>query len=378
MSKTELGVDLVLERVARAAGAGAERAAALDHEALDDPVEAEAVVVLLPASDRRRHGSRLGALGEPDEVLDGLGGVVREKVDDDVAAVGLQGRLGLGHELPFEGCRWSYRPRSSHATEGHCRAGADARRTRARARPGAAWEAGGRSCAWPGTTRGRLPPPGGVPRAHPVTRVYFAARDGHDLQSRETLTERRSPHAMFDQEPQGQVRRRGAEPRQGPQRCDRAPRREGQGRAAPRLARRARHRAAPHVENARDRLVNDGRSQRPRRLVNEAVENARDQAAPIAEEARRRGSLAVAAAKARAGQERTGREEEVLAAGRPRRRRRLRRQADDGRQGVHQLAVLLRRRPPLRRRSPAPAPARRRRCRAATSPTTSGAEPAER
>ena len=40
----QLGVGLVLERVARAAGAGAERAAALDHEAADDPVEAETVV----------------------------------------------------------------------------------------------------------------------------------------------------------------------------------------------------------------------------------------------------------------------------------------------------------------------------------------------
>src|SRR5690606_12622764 len=51
----QLGVELVLELVAGAAGAGAERATALDHEALDDPVEAEAVVE--PA------GGLLAALG---------------------------------------------------------------------------------------------------------------------------------------------------------------------------------------------------------------------------------------------------------------------------------------------------------------------------
>ena len=63
----ELGVDLVLERVARATGAGAERAAALDHEAVDHPVEAEAVVVLL-AGAAGVVAVVLGALGEADEV----------------------------------------------------------------------------------------------------------------------------------------------------------------------------------------------------------------------------------------------------------------------------------------------------------------------
>jgi hypothetical protein len=38
-------VDLVLEFVARTAGARAERAAALDHEVLDHTVEDQAVVV---------------------------------------------------------------------------------------------------------------------------------------------------------------------------------------------------------------------------------------------------------------------------------------------------------------------------------------------
>ena len=49
----QLGVDLVVERVAGAAGAGAQRAAALDHEAVDDPVEAEAVVELAGGRARR-------------------------------------------------------------------------------------------------------------------------------------------------------------------------------------------------------------------------------------------------------------------------------------------------------------------------------------
>src|ERR687897_78930 len=41
-------VDLVLELVARTAGPGAERAAALDHEVLDHTVEDQAVVVAVP------------------------------------------------------------------------------------------------------------------------------------------------------------------------------------------------------------------------------------------------------------------------------------------------------------------------------------------
>ena len=43
----QLGVELVGELVARAAGAGAQRVAALDHEAADDPVEDRAVVELV-------------------------------------------------------------------------------------------------------------------------------------------------------------------------------------------------------------------------------------------------------------------------------------------------------------------------------------------
>ena len=53
----QLGVDLVVEGVARAAGAGAQRVAALDHEAGDHAVEDDAVV------------ERLGALGTRARVL---------------------------------------------------------------------------------------------------------------------------------------------------------------------------------------------------------------------------------------------------------------------------------------------------------------------
>src|SRR6478735_1189280 len=45
----------------------------------------------------------LGALGQADEVVDGLGGVVRQQVDVDVAPVGLQDGLQVSHVcLPRE------------------------------------------------------------------------------------------------------------------------------------------------------------------------------------------------------------------------------------------------------------------------------------
>jgi len=92
----QLGVELVLERVARTARAGAQRVAALDHEVLDDPVEDHPVVEgLRGLLAGLGHRVVLGALRQPDEVLDGLRSVVVEQVDDDVALVGLQRRVGL-------------------------------------------------------------------------------------------------------------------------------------------------------------------------------------------------------------------------------------------------------------------------------------------
>src|SRR5947199_198140 len=66
-------VDLRRERVARAAGAVALRAGALHDEVGHDAVEVEAVVEAL--------------LGQGDEVLDGLGRVVREELEPNLAAL---------------------------------------------------------------------------------------------------------------------------------------------------------------------------------------------------------------------------------------------------------------------------------------------------
>src|SRR5436190_4127383 len=72
-------VDLVLERVARAAGPGALRAPALDHEVGDDAVEDQAVVEALA--------------GELLEVRDGLRRVLVEELEADRALAGLHRRL---------------------------------------------------------------------------------------------------------------------------------------------------------------------------------------------------------------------------------------------------------------------------------------------
>src|SRR5262249_20240158 len=92
------GVDLALDVVAGAAGAGAERAAALDHKVVDHPVEREPVVEgplhLLPG---------LGVDPFPlsgrqaDEVGDGAGGVGLEQLGDDFPLGGLEVHF-LGHD----------------------------------------------------------------------------------------------------------------------------------------------------------------------------------------------------------------------------------------------------------------------------------------
>src|SRR5690606_21669112 len=81
----------------RAAAAVAQRVAPLDHEVLDDTVEDRAVVQLAVAGlARGRVDPLLAALGEPDEVLDRLRGLVPDERDDDRALAGGQPRLGLG------------------------------------------------------------------------------------------------------------------------------------------------------------------------------------------------------------------------------------------------------------------------------------------
>src|SRR5699024_6686761 len=96
----QLRMELVGERVTRSAGTGAERATALDHEAVDDPMEPEAVVEPLRTRLARLRVAPLPrTFGETDEVVDGLRRVIGEEFDHDVAAVRLQRRVHvLGHE----------------------------------------------------------------------------------------------------------------------------------------------------------------------------------------------------------------------------------------------------------------------------------------
>src|SRR5699024_5120676 len=89
--EAQLRVELVAEVVTGAATAGAGWVAALDHETVDDAVEDGAVV------ERTLLGAGcvgglvfLGALGQADEVVHGLRGVVSEEVDGDVSTVGVQ------------------------------------------------------------------------------------------------------------------------------------------------------------------------------------------------------------------------------------------------------------------------------------------------
>src|SRR5699024_10502141 len=86
----ELRVDLVVEVVARATGTGAQRVAALDHEAGDDAVE-HGLVVERARVLAGRVGALvlLGALGEADEVVHGLRRMVAEEIDADVTVVGV-------------------------------------------------------------------------------------------------------------------------------------------------------------------------------------------------------------------------------------------------------------------------------------------------
>ena len=83
-------VDLIVELVARAAGTGAQRATALNHELLDDTVEGQAVVELAMG---RLAGVRvrpfLLAGGEAQEVGHGVRSLVVEQVDGDAALRGM-------------------------------------------------------------------------------------------------------------------------------------------------------------------------------------------------------------------------------------------------------------------------------------------------
>ncbi|MCW2427733.1 hypothetical protein M2260_002641 [Rhodococcus erythropolis] len=89
-------MELVTELVARAAGAGSGGVATLDHEAVDDAVEDGTVVERAGlGAGGVCGGVLLRAVGEADEVLDGLRRMVAEQSDLDVAAVRVQ-RCGCG------------------------------------------------------------------------------------------------------------------------------------------------------------------------------------------------------------------------------------------------------------------------------------------
>src|SRR5579863_531686 len=88
-------MEFVGELVAGAAHAGAVRAAALNHEIGNDAVEDQAVV------ERAGFflagffvGEFLGAFRQADEIGDGLGGFVDQKLDDDVAERGFKNGVG--------------------------------------------------------------------------------------------------------------------------------------------------------------------------------------------------------------------------------------------------------------------------------------------
>ena len=86
----ERRVDLVVEVIARAAGAGAQRATALDHEILDDAVEGEAIVEGLMAwLAGERIGPLLLAAGQAEEVLHGLRCLLVEQIDLDITFGGV-------------------------------------------------------------------------------------------------------------------------------------------------------------------------------------------------------------------------------------------------------------------------------------------------
>ena len=101
LRESELWVKLVGESVPGTARTGAERAAALNHEPVNDAVEGQAVVE--PTSGRLtgvRIDVLLRAAGQTDEIVDSLGSLIGKEVNDDVAVIGAQSR-GRGHLPAF-------------------------------------------------------------------------------------------------------------------------------------------------------------------------------------------------------------------------------------------------------------------------------------
>ena len=105
--ESENGVDHGFKTMRKAdcdrinARTGAERAAALNHEPVNDAVEGQAVVEL---TSGRLTGVRIDVLlraaGQTDEIVDSLGSLIGKEVNDDVAVIGAQSR-GRGHLPAF-------------------------------------------------------------------------------------------------------------------------------------------------------------------------------------------------------------------------------------------------------------------------------------
>ena len=94
----QLRVELVSELIPGAARTGAGRIPTLDHEAGNDAVEDRAVVERAGGPPGGVLGRVLRtAVGQRDEVSHGLGGVIGQQHDPDVAVVGVQGRVQVAH-----------------------------------------------------------------------------------------------------------------------------------------------------------------------------------------------------------------------------------------------------------------------------------------
>ncbi len=382
----QLGVRLVLERVAGAAGAGAERAAALDHEAVDDPVEGQAVVERAAAAVAGVVGLLAGR--EAGEVRDRLGRVVGEQVQGDVTPVGLEDGLRLSHDclsaLPYAGRRaavggtWGARVGTAPADRSACLS------ILSRVASGPHWPPLGG--AWlSDVSRTRR-------SAEEVEKMAFRkkktlldqASDYIDqvrpqvesavasaLDAAEDFYEKTARPALLDAQGQGRPRA-GRRPRQGG-----ALRRRG---ARPRRC-GPRRRPRPGRPRARRRCATRPLPTSPTRAA------ARPEAAAAAKEA---ADARVAQLQRRGAPEEGQQAQEGRALRRPRRCRRLRRQEAPGRRPERQLAVVVRPDPradagQARRPRPSPpttpvppAPARRSPTRPTSrKPATTPDDPAE-
>lgn len=90
----EIGMELIFEAIARATGAVAQRITPLNHETRNHPMKNCSVVErLFDLFFGFRVAPLFRAVGEADEVGDGLGRLVFKELDDDIAHAGFEGRI---------------------------------------------------------------------------------------------------------------------------------------------------------------------------------------------------------------------------------------------------------------------------------------------